>query len=116
VKVAGDALFAMGFFAMLLPVLAICYTIYALVAGWASPLEAGIAALVVLTQVALTIWGDQRRKWVSEIGWGTVIILAHLIGRLSTVPRMGGVAQFLASSMPLWYSALVLGVVIVLVP
>lgn len=117
-EVEGDALFAMGFFVLLLPVLVIAYAIVALVMGWASLLEAGVAILVVFTQVMLTGWAEQRprRQWAAAIGWGPVMMLAKLIAQLSRLPGVAGVATFLAVSMQFWYSAVVLAVVIVLVP
>ena len=111
-------LFAMGFFAMLLPVVTIVYATVAVVIGWARPLEAGVGFAVVLIQIALVHWSEGRRsrKRVGDIAWLPVIILARVIGRLSALPGMRGVGEGAAASSPLWYPALVLALAILLVP
>ena len=111
-------LFAMGFFAMLLPVVTIVYATVAVVIGWARPLEAGVGFAVVLIQIALVYWSDERRsrKRVGDIAWLPVIVLARVVGRLSSSPGMRGVGEGMAASSPLWYPALVLTLAILLVP
>lgn len=113
-----DVLFAMGFFAMVLPVVAVAYAIGAVVIGWARPIEAGVAFLAVLTQVCLLSWSEERwsRKRLGDVAWAPVIILAKLVGRLSRLPGLGGIAAGLAAAAPLWYPALVLALAVVLLP
>jgi len=113
-----DVLFTIGFFAMVLPVVALAYAIGAVGIGRARPIEAGVAFLVVLTLVCLLSWSEERRsrKRLGDIAWAPVIILAILVGRLSRLPGMGGIAGGLAAAAPLWYPALVLALAVVLLP
>lgn len=111
----ADALFAMGFFILLLPVLAAFYAISALVLGWASGLEAGVAFVIVLTQV-IVVHRPRPVDSASVIAYGPVRILAKLIAKVSTLAGMGRIGEGLAITMVLWYPALVVALVILVTP
>lgn len=101
-----------------MPVVTIVYATVAVVIGWARPLEAGVGFAVVLIQIALVYWSEERRsrKRMGDIAWLPVIVLAKMVGRLSSSPGMRGVGEGAAASSPLWYPALVLALAILLVP